>query len=201
MTFAPCFNVAAPSATQATHPVLSMPKKLIKRFIPSHHTVKNHRILKVFGDLLHDPNLWHLNRRSVAGAFFWGLFWAAIPIPLQMGAAAASAIFCRINLPIAVALVWLTNPLTMPPVFYFNYLVGTWILRRPVEITHFKPSLAWFESSVGQIWEPLLVGSTVVGLIAGVLGYVGMRAFWRWHVLNQFKRRQASRVAKTPSTN
>ncbi len=178
-----------------------MPKKFIKRFIPSHTAIKNHRFLKVFGDLLHDPNLWHLNRRSVAGAFFWGLFWAAIPIPLQMGAAAASAIFCRVNLPIAVALVWLTNPLTMPPVFYFNYLVGTWILRRPVEVTHFQPSLAWFESVVGQIWEPLMIGSGVVGLIAGLLGYVGMRAFWRWHVLSQFKRRQASRVDKTPSTN
>lgn len=178
-----------------------MPRKLIKRFTPDPATLKKHRFLSLFGSLLHDPNLWHLNRRSVAGAFFWGLFWASIPIPLQMAAAAASAILCRINLPIAVALVWLTNPFTMPPVFYFNYLVGSWVLQAPVEVTHFEASLAWFESIAEQIWEPLIVGSLVVGLVAGALGYLGIRGYWRWHVLNQRRRAQASRSTKTPSAN
>lgn len=182
-------------------PVSFMPKKFIKRFAPDHRAIKNNRYLRIFGRLLHDPNLWHLNRRSVSGAFFWGLFWAMIPMPLQMVAAAASAILFRINLPIAVALVWLTNPLTMPPVFYFNYLVGSWLLQKPVAVTDFQASVSWFESVVEQIWEPLLVGSLVCGLIAGVLGYVGMRGFWRWHVVHQFKRRQASRAARTPSVN
>lgn len=182
-----------------------MPRKLIKRFAPDHDQIRNSRLLRVFGTLLHDPNLWHMNRRSVAGAFFWGLFWAAIPIPLQMVAAAASAMLCRVNLPIAVALVWLTNPLTMPPVFYFNYLCGSWLLRKPVAVTDFQPSLEWFESVVAQIWEPLLAGSVLVGLVAGALGYAGMRGFWRWHVLHHFKKRQqqrqASRAARTPSAN
>jgi len=178
-----------------------MPKKLIKQFAPDHEAIRNNRHLRVFGRLLHDPNLWHLNRRSVAGAFFWGLFWAMIPMPLQMLAAAASAILFRVNLPIAVALVWLTNPLTMPPVFYFNYLVGCWLMQRPVTVTDFQPSLAWFESVVGHIWEPLMLGSVVVGLLLAVLGYAGMRGFWRWHVLHQYKRRQASRAARAPSTN
>lgn len=178
-----------------------MPKKLIKRFAPSHDAVRNSRHLRVFGKLLHDANLWHMNRRSVAGAFFWGLFWAAIPIPLQMLAAAASAILARVNLPISVALVWLTNPLTMPPVFYFNYLVGSWMMGRPVVVERFKPSMEWFESILGHIWEPLLAGSVLVGLVAGAVGYIGMRAFWRWHVLHHYKRRQASRAARTPSAN
>lgn len=157
--------------------------------------------MQVFGKLLHDPNLWHLNRRSVAGAFFWGLFWACIPIPAQMVTAAASAILFRTNLPISVALVWLTNPLTMPPVFYFNYLVGSWLLHAPIKVDQFHASVAWFESVVGQIWEPLIVGSVVCGLVSGVLGYLGMRAFWRWHVLRQFRQRQAERAARTPSSN
>jgi uncharacterized protein (DUF2062 family) len=178
-----------------------MPKKLFKRFAPSHDVVRNSRHLRVFGRLLHDPNLWHMNRRSVAGAFFWGLFWAAIPIPLQMVASAASAILARVNLPISVALVWLTNPLTMPPVFYFNYVVGSWLLGKPLVVQEFQPSLAWIESLIEQIWAPLLAGSLVVGLIAGTLGYVGMRAFWRWHVLHHLKRRQAERAARAPSAN
>lgn len=178
-----------------------MPKKLIKRFTPDHETVRNHKHLRIFGKLLHDANLWHLNRRSVSGAFFWGLFWAFIPMPMQMLAAAASAILCRVNLPISVALVWLTNPLTMPPIFYFTYLVGTKVLAQPVTVTDFEPSMAWFESVLGQIWEPLLVGSVLCGLVAAVLGYVGMRGFWRWHVLRQYRTRQASRSVSKPSSS
>lgn len=178
-----------------------MPKKLIKRFMPDHDLVRGHRALQVFGRLLHDPNLWHLNRRSVAGAVFWGLFWAMIPMPLQMLAAAASAIVSRVNLPISVALVWLTNPLTMPPVFYFNYLVGARLMAEPIKVTRFQASVDWLESVLGQIWEPLLVGSLVTGLVLGVLGYLGTRGFWRWHVLRQLRRRQAERSANTPSSN
>lgn len=178
-----------------------MPKKFLKRFSPDHDKVRNHRHLRIFGRLLHDPNLWHMNRRSVAGAFFWGLFWAMIPIPMQMLAAAASAILCRVNLPISVALVWLTNPLTMPPLFYFNYLVGSWLMRQPATVEEFHASLAWFESVVEKIWEPLLLGSVVVGLVIGVIGYVAMRGIWRWQVIQHLKRRQAGRASSTPSVS
>ena len=102
-----------------------MPKHLFKRYAPDPQAVREHKHLRVFAAFLHDPNLFHLNRRSVSGAFAAGLFWAMIPIPVQMLAAALTAITVRINLPISVALVWVTNPFTMPAVFYFNYLVGT----------------------------------------------------------------------------
>ena len=106
-----------------------MPKKLIKKYMPDHETIRNHPHLnKIFGTLLHDPNLLHLNRRSVSMAFAVGLFMAFVPVPFQMVLAAAAAIIIRCNLPISVGLVWVSNPFTMPPLFYFCYLVGTWIL-------------------------------------------------------------------------
>jgi hypothetical protein len=101
-----------------------VPKKLIKRYLPDHQTLRTHRHLQVFGARLHDPNLWHLNRRSASGAFAVGLFVAFIPLPLQMLLAAALAIVTQVNLPVSVALVWITNPVTMPPIFYFCYRVG-----------------------------------------------------------------------------
>ena len=61
-----------------------MPKKMIKRLMPDHHTIKNNKHLQIFGTLLHNANLWHLNRRSVAKVFAVGLFCAFIPIPFQM---------------------------------------------------------------------------------------------------------------------
>ena len=69
-----------------------MPKRLIKKFFPDPETIKEHKHLKVFGSLLYDPNLWHLNRRSFAGALAVGLFVAFIPLPTQMIIAAALAI-------------------------------------------------------------------------------------------------------------
>ena len=94
-----------------------MPRRFIKRYMPHPERIKASRSLRFLGDLIHDPNLWHLNRHSVSRAMAIGLFWALIPMPLQMLAAAACAIPARANLPIAVGLVWLTNPLTMPVVF------------------------------------------------------------------------------------
>ncbi len=175
-----------------------MPKHLIRRFAPDHKTLREHRHLQIFGKLLHDPNLWHLNRRSVSGGFAVGLFWAMIPMPFQMVAAAATAILFRVNLPISVVLVWITNPLTMPPIFYFNYLVGTWLLPGCQPIGKVEMSMEWFTHSLAEIWQPLYLGSVVVGLVLAALSYVAIRGFWRWHVVRQYRNR-LHRGRKRPS--
>ena len=81
-------------------------KKWLKRIMPAPRTLRENRWLSVFGKLLHDPNLWYLNRRSAAGAFAVGFFMMYMPPIGQMGLAAAAAIVVRVNLPLAVALVW-----------------------------------------------------------------------------------------------
>lgn len=173
-----------------------MPRHLIKRLTPDPLALKKHKYLRHLGALLHDENLWHLNRRSVAGGVATGLFWAMIPIPAQMVTAALSAIVFRVNLPISVALVWLTNPITMPPVFYFNYLVGTWLLGTPANVGEFQLSLEWIGTELNAIWKPLYFGSVVTGVVFGGLGYAAMRLYWRWHVLKRFKTRADRRAAR-----
>jgi uncharacterized protein (DUF2062 family) len=172
-----------------------MAKKVIKRLLPDVHKIRSHKHLQFFGRLLHDANLWHLNRRSVSGAVAVGLFMALVPIPFQMIPAAALAILFRVNLPISVTLVWLTNPLTMPPVFYFCYKVGSWVLRQPVQDVTFELSWAWLSTELGQIWQPFLLGSLIVGVILSVAGYWSMRAFWRLHVIQEWEKRVKKRRA------
>ncbi len=169
-----------------------MPKEFIKRYLPDHNEVKDHRYLRFFGTLLHSPDLWHLNRRSVSGAFAVGLFLAWVPVPLQMVLATATAILLRVNLPVAFGLVWITNPFTIPPLYYFAYLVGTWVLGSPTQISEFQVSWSWLESVLPQIWKPFLLGCLINGVSSAILGYYGIHFFWIWHVRDRWKRRSGS---------
>ncbi|MDD3610586.1 MAG: DUF2062 domain-containing protein [Halothiobacillaceae bacterium] len=175
-----------------------MARKFFRKMMPPVHEVRDSKHLRIFGRLLHDGNLWHLNRRSVSGAFGLGLFAAFIPIPFQMILAAALAIIARVNLPIAVALVWLTNPLTMVPVAYVAYKLGALTLGLPPQEFAFNASVDWLMAQMDHLWLPLLVGSLMISLISGILGFVGVRLFWRLHVAFHMRQRRR-RAARQPA--
>ncbi len=170
-----------------------MPRRLFKRYMPDPETIREHKSLRFLGRLLHDANLWHLNRHSVARAMAVGLFAAFMPIPLQMLLAAALAIMVRGNMPIAVSLVWLTNPITMPPVFYCTYKVGSWLLGQPPRQLPDAYSWDWVMSQMSTLWQPFLLGSVVTGVVLGALAYFLTMFYWRWWVSRQWRRRKQRR--------
>ena len=167
-----------------------MPRKLIRKYMPDVQKLKANRQLGWLGRHLHDPNLWHLTRKSVARAFLVGLFCAFLPMPGQMLIAALLAILFCSNLPISVGLVWITNPLTIPPLFYLSYRLGVWILgiERGVASEHHW-NLQTIQSELASIWWPLLLGSLICGLTSGLLGYLLINRFWIWHVNKSWRRR------------
>jgi len=165
--------------------------------MPDRDTVRNHKHLKIFGKLLHSPNLFHLNRRSVAGAFANGLFMAFMPVPFQMILAAAGAISFSVNLPLSIALVWITNPLTMPPMFYGAYKVGTWIMGSEPGEFNFELSYDWLMTGLATIWQPFLLGCFVCGTVAAALGYAGMRLFWRYRIVKEWRKRNRKRAVNS----
>lgn len=167
-----------------------MAKELIRKWFPAYDSVRGHRALEMLGPRLRAPDLWHLNRRSVAGAFAVGLFVAFLPIPMQMLLAAAIAIGVRVNLPVSVLLVWVSNPLTMPPIFYTAYTIGRWILNEPRRSFHVEISIEWVTGDLLAIWKPLLTGSLVLAVIASAAGYITIRILWRLSVVERLKIRQ-----------
>lgn len=186
-------NIPTPDNIVRTNGV----KQWLKRVAPDRQTIHENRCLGVFGSLLHDPNLWHFNRRSAAGAFAVGLFVMYLPPIGQMLVAAAIAIAARVNLPISVALVWVTNPFTIPPMFYFAYVVGSWILGIPVrgfDVDFWMESHNWL-----NILAPLMLGSLVCGTVCSVTGYFAVQGIWRWSLVRQIKRRRARYQAMTSS--
>lgn len=168
-----------------------MPKKFIRRYLPDPKTVKEQKYLRFFGDLLHDPNLWLLNRRSASGAFGLGLFFAFWPVPFQMIFSAAAAIPLRVNLPLSIVTVWITNPLTMPPIFYIAYLVGSTVLGTQMSSFEFELSWQWLGESIATIGPAFLLGCAICSVVAGVVGYFGMDSIWRLSVARAWKNRQA----------
>lgn len=167
-----------------------MPKKFIRKYLPDPHTIREHKSLQIFGTLLHDANLWHLNRKSVSSAFAVGLFFMWMPVPFQMALAAGVAIIVRSNLPISVALVWLSNPVTMPPLFYFAYKLGALMLGSPVSEFSFELSMEWLSSEMSAIWKPFLLGCFTLAVFSSAAGFAGMRLLWRLHIINYLKQKR-----------
>lgn len=178
-----------------------MPRKLLKRWLPDPKKVREKPGLQFLGTLLHDPNLFLLNRQSVSLAFMVGLFVCFLPVPGQMPLAATAALLMRCNLPLAVSLVWLTNPVTMPVLFFAAYKAGAWMLGRPP--THFSFELTWDWLSTGflTIWKPLLLGCLTFGIGSGLAGYLLIQGFWRWHVADRWKQRGERRRKKDLGQN
>lgn len=165
-----------------------MAKNLIKKYIPSPEKIQANKFLRIFGKLLYSPNLWHLNRNSVATAVSIGLFITYIPFPGHMVLAALAAILLRANLPISVALVWVVNPLTMIPMFGFAYGVGAALLG----VTLQEMSLSTF-AVLGEIWQPFLLGCLLCGGFLSVAGNVTIRLLWRYTVVRNWRARQDRR--------
>lgn len=144
----------------------------------------------MFGEMLHDPNLWILNRHSAKGAFGLGLFFAFWPVPFQMFLAAASAILFRVNLPLSVATVWVTNPLTMPPIFYLAYLVGSTVLGTKMTTFDFELSWAWLGQSLSTIGPAFILGCGICSVVAGLIGYFSLDLVWKVSVKKAWEDRK-----------
>ncbi len=170
-----------------------MPRRFFRRVLPDPSQLRKHKRFEFLGTRLHDANLWHINRRSLSGGLAVGLFVAFLPVPGQMLISAVLAVLLRINLPIAVAAVWVTNPLTIPPMFYFTYRVGAWILGTRETVVHPEPSLDWLTSGTSEIVWPLLLGSILVGLTSAGLGYLLIEGFWRWQIFRHLESRKTRR--------
>lgn len=166
-----------------------MAKKLIQRWMPSRTAILENKYLKIFGNSIFHTHLWHLNRHSTAKAFVIGLFACWIPVPFQMVISAGLAILFHANLPVSVLLVWLTNPVTMPVLFYISYRIGLMALGLPPSDFSFELSIDWLVNGLSSIWQPFLLGCLICGFISSALGYICVQMAWQHSVLKERKKR------------
>lgn len=173
-----------------------MPRKTLRRWLPDPHKIVESRAIRWMGPLFSDPNLFHINRTSISASFFIGLFCAFLPVPGQTVIAALLALTFRTNLPLAIALIWISNPLTIVPMFLFSYGVGILLLGQETAPLSIEMTWDWAIVQGQAIWLPLLIGSLVCGLVSGGLGYLIIHQLWRWKVINDWEIRNKKRAKK-----
>ena len=166
-----------------------MAKKIVRKLLPHPDVITKNRWIKLLGPRLQDPSLWHINRRSFPLAVALGIFCAFIPVPFQMLLAAVGAIWLRVNILVAVPVVWISNPLTMGPMFYFCYLLGAKMLGIEPGGFDFELSFDWLVNGLAAIWQPFLLGCFTVGAITAAACFVLVRVLWHLHILSHIKAR------------
>ena len=158
----------------------------IKRHLPTREQVLGNKYLRIFGEHLRDPNLWHFNRRSVARATGIGLFCAYLPMPMEMIPAAFGAIVLRANLPLSLAWVWISNPVTWLPLYGPAYLLGTWLIGEPA-IPMDDLTLTVLRQQLVALW----IGCIIVGAALGLAGFLLVHGLWRLRVVSLRRNRRA----------
>lgn len=182
-----------------------MHRKFIRRYLPDGKDVRNHKYLAWLGSWLQHPNLWALNRDSIAGGVAIGLFSGLVPGPLQMLTAVLLAIPLRKNLPVALATTFYTNPFTIAPLYLIAYGYGRFLMganHHPAAVEPFIWDWAhWIDSMQAlahwtlALGKPLAVGLVALAVTLAALGYASVQIGWRIYIKIAWRARARRRAA------
>jgi uncharacterized protein (DUF2062 family) len=170
-----------------------MPRRFFRKFALKRDRFRGQWYLSPFDHLLHDQNLWGIRRRTVVPAFSLGLFIAFMPFPGHPLIAALIALALRVNIPIAAITTFISNPLTMPPMYFLAYRTGRILLGMPPQPFHFELTLTWVKESFIIIWQPMLLGCVLLGSAVALIGYIGLDLLWRASIADYLARKRAAR--------
>ena len=173
----------------------------VTRHIPTRETVHEHRILRPFAPYLANSSLWRMTRRSVPRGVALGLFVAVIIPFMHTVIAALLAIPTRANVAVAAIFTLAVNPLTIPPIYYAAYRIGSWELN--YDSTLVDPAAAQrFSSELGRMlfWlhhasGPIAIGILTIALGAALIGYVGAALVWRLWARSRWRQRRQARLS------
>lgn len=176
-----------------------MPRRVFKKFAFKRKHMAEHWFLSPFRHMLHDNRLWGIRRRWVVPAFGLGLFIAFMPLPGHMFVAMLAALALRVNIPVAAVTTWVNNPATMFVIFPGAYQLGRTILGSPPKDVAFDLTWEWMTNTFVSIWQPMLLGSVLLGATAGIIGYVTLDIFWRLSLADYKNRKRSDRQNRASS--
>ena len=158
-------------------------KEILKKYSPKRENIN-------FGWLnkhLKDPSLWKWNKNTIAKAFAIGLFCAFLPLPIHTLLAGILAIIFSANILLSILVVWVNNPITIVPIFYFTYKLGSLVIGFEID-PGFEFSFVYLMNNVGAATIALWIGGLIVSTIAAILGYTTIILIYKYRALKRFKR-------------
>lgn len=144
--------------------------------VPTRERMMRYKSLRPLGKMIYQDHLWACDNQSMSKAFAIGMFCAFVPLPMQMVIAAVFAVIFNANVPTAIALTWITNPLTGPLNYYLTIKLGAVFI--PTTIASGSIGLKWILDNVSSIFWPYVLGSFIVAICSGVLGYLLVIVFF-----------------------
>ena len=181
-------------------------RKQLKRYLPDYDAIRSNRLLSIFGNALLHPRLWHLNRRSAAGAVAIGLFCGLVPGPLQMLSAALACVVLRVNLPLALFTTLYTNPITIVPLYLVAFGLGKLVMGAfgASNGGEFVAPPEWGDLSLwswtqalidwmAALGAPLALGLILLASLLACLGYFLVHAAWRVYLARAWRVRRERR--------
>lgn len=151
------------------------------RPLPRRSNIHRYPVLKWFSKLAYERTyLWSFRGNAIIPSLFWGFWIAMLPIVgIQMLVVFFLALLVRANLPLIVALQWISNPITMGPIFFADYRIGLEFLKLiGVEYERnklLKPDYDWTVFSYADFlslldtFPPMLIGGSIIGIFLGVM--------------------------------
>lgn len=181
-----------------------MHRKLLRRFLPDRETLGQYALTRRFAPFLSRHELWAIKRNLIAGGLAVGLFCGMIPGPLQMLAAMSFAVLLRVNLPVAIVGTFLSNPLTIVPLYLVAYAIGQWCIGEAGASTlPALPATDWEQPRLAlSAWSdwmlafgtPLVTGIVILACLLAITGYALVQVSWRLNVRRAVRRRRNNRL-------
>ncbi len=175
--------------------------KFLKNHIPSRERLKRHRFVNsMFGKIIFDARLWRFNNpRNVAGGLAVGLFCAlSPPLPFQIIIFVILASILKINLPVGIAVLSISNVFINLPLYFLFLLIGETILgydavNIPKSISEISPGL--IKNNLKAYFIGYLTLGSFLSIASYFITYRIIGNYRRGRIKEYFEKRRQRKIA------
>ena len=162
------------------------------RPLPRRSNIHRYPVLKWFSGMARRRVfLWSFRSREMVTALFLGLIVAFLPlVGIQMLIVFFLALWFRANLPVIVAVQWVSNPFTMGPIYYADYKIGLAMMElfsiTPELNPLLQPDYDWAHFELRDLgalldtFPPMMLGGLALGSFIGLVVSVAYKWLAKW---------------------